>query len=482
MTRVKERGMGAIEADFQVAILMNDIEEAKKVSDELREIGIFAHYYHSLDDLWLSLNTTTPDLCIVDVKLMSLGTLLFKGHPKVKSNQLKYCFYYKESTKMLLNSTYGLKHYGLIRAEISLSDQLKSVLRRRNDELRLIDERAELQARLERLKLRSKRLSEVHEADSLKQSQHEQALDLIKNFGSVSSPNEFMTRVISMFESWEACSKFGIYHLNKTGQKLVSPKVQNTKYKIFPDLWLATECSEGINEYARSMAFDVTFGLIEGDITSISVRGNKSNPDIIILAEFAKSNLEHFEWKLLETKLESEYRSSLINFYKRESEDLYTENVFRTFTRMDDIQFHQVEAEQRFVLVDFSRLTNFLGTQLDNRFHWNTFYQEFTSELAELLSSKFKVSNLSFDKFIVSLDKKNLDLEFQKLKAFTEDFETWRYFEDTKVMFANDMAPKLKFINPSSINTIRLSADHFAEVMAPRLGGEKIHRTSPLEL
>lgn len=474
--------MSAVSADFQVAILMNDITEAKKVSDELREIGIFAHYYHSLDDLWLSLNTTTPDLCIVDVKMMSLGTLLFKTHPKVKSNQLKYCFYYKESTKMLLNSTYGLNHYGLIRAEISISDQLKSVLKRRNDELRLFGERAELETRLERLKLRSKRLSEVHEKDSQKQTQHEQALELIKNFGSVSSPNEFMNRVISMFENWDACAKFGIYHLNKTGQKLISPKVQNTKYQIFPDLWLASECSDGVNEYARSMAFDVTFGLIEGDITSITVNGNKTNPDIIILADFSISNLEHFEWKLLETKLESEYRSSLINFYKRESESTFTENIFSTFDRMDNIQFHHVEAEHRFVLVDFSKLTQFLGTQVDNRFHWSTFYKELTSELAELLNSNFKVSGLSFDKFIVSLDKKNLDLEFQKLKAFADDFESWRYFEDTTVMFANDLTPKVKFINPSSINTIRLSSDHFAEVMAPSLTGEKVNREPRLEL
>ena len=472
MTRFKENEMSAVAADFQVAILMNEIDEAKKVSDELREIGIFAHYYHSLDEMWLSLNTSTPDLCIVDVKLMSQGTLLFKNHPKVKSSELKYCFYYKESTKMLLNSTYGLNHYGLIRSEISIKDQLKSALRRRNDELRLQSEREELSTRLERLRVRSKRLSEVHDADHAKQLQHDKALELIKNFGRTNSPNEFMTRVVSMLESWEDCNKFGIYHLNKTGQKLISPNAKTTKYQHLPDLWLAAECEDGINEYAKAMAYDVTFGLLEGDITNISIRGNKSNPDIIILADFDKEKLSHFEWKLLETKLESEYRSTLIEFYKRDTHQTFEENIFNTFKRMDDIQFHQVEAEHKFVMVDFSRLTHFLGTQLDNRFHWATFHKEFTSELAEILNSKVKVSTLSFDKFVVSLDKYSLDLEFQKLKVFVEDFEAWRYFEDTTVMFANDMQPKLKFINPSSINTIRLSSDYFAEVMAPSIDSQ----------
>lgn len=465
--------MSAVSADFQVAILMNDIVEAKRVSDELREIGIFAHYYNSLDELWLELNTTTPDLCIVDVKLMSQGTLLFKSHPKVKSDELKYCFYYKESTKILLNSTFGLKHYGLIRSEVSLSDQLKSVLRRRNDELRLKAKTEELATRLERLKVRSKRLSETHQLDSQKQRQHGQVLNLIKNFGIVKSPNDFMDRVISMLSGWEACHKFGIYHLNKTGQKLVSPKIKKEKYKIFPDLWLATECDDGIDDYARAMAFDVTFGLIDGDIKSLAVRGNKSNPDILILAEFNKKELENFEWKLLEMKLDSEYRSSLIQFYKQESKQNFEESIYATFARMDDIQYHQVEAEHKFVLVDFSRLTHFLGTQLDNRFHWNTFHKEFVSELAALLSPNFKISILNIDKFIISIDKMTLDLEFQKLKAFTEDFEAWRYFEDTTVMFANDLQPKIKFLNPSSVNTIRVSHDHFTEVMQQTTNSSK---------
>ena len=76
--------------DFQIALLMDDISEAKALSDELREIGLFAHFYQTLDELWVSLNTYTPDLCIVDVKKMSQGQLLFKQHKKVKNNSSNF--------------------------------------------------------------------------------------------------------------------------------------------------------------------------------------------------------------------------------------------------------------------------------------------------------------------------------------------------------------------------------------------------------
>ena len=186
-------------SDFQVAILIEDIAEAKLISDGLREIGIFAHYYNELDDLWVSLNTYTPDLCIVDVKKMSEGTLLFKDHMKVKANELKYCFYYKDSTKVLLKSTYGLNHYGLVRAELNLTDQLKSVLRRRNEELRLIEKNDVMEQRIERLKLRGKRLTEAQEQSHILNVQHEKVKKLMRNFGAVSSPNEYIQRLISFF-------------------------------------------------------------------------------------------------------------------------------------------------------------------------------------------------------------------------------------------------------------------------------------------
>ena len=68
---------------LQVALLMDDIAEAKVISDTLRDMGIFAHYYSELDEYWVAANTQSPDLTIVDVKKMSQGTLLFKNHQKV---------------------------------------------------------------------------------------------------------------------------------------------------------------------------------------------------------------------------------------------------------------------------------------------------------------------------------------------------------------------------------------------------------------
>ena len=454
-----------LSANFQIAILIEDIVEAKAISDGLREMGIFAHYYQQLDELWVSLNTYTPDLCIVDVKMMSQGTLLFKQHPKVKSNELKYSFYYKDSTKVLLNSTHGLNHYGLLRAEVDIVDQLRSVLRRRNEELKLLEQNQIMEKRVDRLKLRGLRLTEAQEKNHLVQSQHHQVKKLIAAFGSTKTPNEFLNRVIHFFNEWEDCEAFGIYHLNSTNQKMIAPKARKKKYKVLPDLWLSSENDHGISNYACEMAYDVCYGLISDDIMSLRVFGTEMNPDVLIIGQFNQKNLKFFEWDLLENKLNSEYRKSLINFYREEQKSSHQQDIFETFQLMDDIQYYQAETDYKFVLVDFSKLMSAVSTHLDNRFHWKSFAKEFIAEMTEALSGDFRVSNYGTDFFVVSLEKENIETEYHKLKEYVADFQVWRYFEDNTIMLASDIAGTIRFVAPAAVNVMRQAKDSFSYVM-----------------
>ncbi|MBD65742.1 MAG: hypothetical protein CME62_11080 [Halobacteriovoraceae bacterium] len=440
---------------FQIALLIEDIVEAKNISDGLREIGIFAHFYQSLDELWVSLNTYTPDLCIIDVKLMSQGTLLFKNHPKVQEDELKYAFYYKDSTKLLLNSTHGLNHYGLLRAEVDIVDQLKSILRRRNEELRLSQQNETMMRRVERLKMRGQRLSEAQEESHKLRSQHQRVKKLINQFGTVNSANEYLNRLITFFDAWEECESFGVYHLNSTGQKLIAPKAKKAKYKILPDLWLTSENENGIASYAQEMAFDVSYGLISDRLLTLKIYGTEENPDVIVVGHFREDQLENFEWDLLENKLNSEYRKALINFYRSESDKSSQQNIFDTFQIMDDIQYHQAKTDHKYVVVSFSKLVHKVMTNLENRFHWKSFAREFQTDLREILTGDFHIANLGVENFVISLDKKFIETDYPKLKAFLADFQLWRYFEDTSVVLTDDINPTAKFIAPAAVNVMR---------------------------
>ena len=458
-------GSVQLKKDFQIALLIEDIAEAKIISDGLREIGIFAHYYQELDDLWVSLNTYTPDLCIVDVKKMSQGTLLFKQHQKVKNNTLKFAFYYKDETKVLLNSCFGLNHYGYLRAEVNIVEQLRSILRRRNEELRLLDLTETMEGRVNRLKLRSQRLSEQEEKNSQYISQNNEAQMLMNKFGKVSNIDDLNSRIITLFSEWDACLEFGLYQLNSTNQKLVSPRKSTPKYRALPDLWLATVCEEGISEYAQEMVYDVSYGVMGDKIITLKIHGTNDLPEMLLVASFQDKYLENIQWEMLENKLSSEFRKVLANYYRKDERKTFSDSIFSTMQNMDDIAFHKVESKMRYAMVDFSSLVNMIKQRSGNRFYWQAFAKEFTTELASILSGDFRISHFGVEHFIVGIDKKFIETDYQKLTSFVDDFQFWRYFEDSSLVVSNDLAPYVKFIAPSSVNLIRQAAHDVVDFM-----------------
>ena len=459
------KGKSPTRKEFQVALLMDDVVEAKTISDGLREIGIFAHYYQGLDELWVALNTHTPDLCIVDVKKMSSGQLLFAQHPKVKKNELKYAFYYKDSTKVLLNATFGMNHYGLIRAEVNLVDQLKSVLLRRNEELHLLEQVNDANARIQRLKLRSVRLNEAQEKNHQILKQDETCQELIHNLGSTNSFGEFHQRLIYLFSNWKDCAELGIYKLNSTHQKLVSIKSKEKKFKNLPDLWLSTACPEGISQYAVDMANDVCYGIMDEGLMTLNICGAYDRPDMLLIGRFDKTNTEFFNWKNLENKLSSEYRKLIVKEQRGQEVVNHVESVFTTFQNLDDIQYHQVEATHRFAVVDFSNLVSMIKQRTGNRFYWKAFSNEFLAEICEVLSGNFKISYYGVGAFLVGMEKKYIESDYNKLKAYVEDFQFWRYFEDSSVVISNDITPEVRFVAPSSVNVIRQMEDGHSDFM-----------------
>ncbi|MAZ47221.1 MAG: hypothetical protein CME65_01580 [Halobacteriovoraceae bacterium] len=441
--------------DFQVAILIEDIADAKALSDGLREIGIFAHYYQNLDEMWVSLNTYTPDFTIVDVKKMSQGTLLFKHHPKVKDGRLKFAFYYRDSSKLLLRSTFGLDHYGYVRGELNLVDQLRSVLRRRNHELQLSQQNIKLSQRLNRLRLRGRRLVQLQEKNNQQQKQDQNLADFMRGFGVVENLTDFKRRLVSTLDQWDSVLEFAVLELNETGQKLVAPRFNRPKYRVLPDLWLSKRSQTGISLFAQEMAYDVAYGVMEEGLTTIKIQGAHVDPDLLVMVQFNAAEVKGFNWDYLEMKLSSEYRrAALKESLRPESIDNKTDQ-FEIMQAMDDISFNQAASSYRHILLDFSALVGFVRQRPTNRFFWKTFAKELQAEVSKVLSGNFKFTSVGPAHFIVAVEKSFLETDHRNLNEYLQDFQYWRYFEDSSLVIRTDVRPSMRFVAPSSVNLLR---------------------------
>lgn len=451
--------------EFQVALLIDDIQETKRISDALRELGIFAHYYQDLDEMWVALNAYTPGFCIVDVKKMSDGKVQFKSHPKVKNQSLKIAFYYKDTNKILLSSTAGINHYGLIRDDLDLSQQLQAIINRRTEERKLEEQINDLTSRVSRLKVRGNRLTEKQEEHHHKIEQLENLNDLIRQVGRVQTQHAFYQRILHVFSNWESCLEFGMYYLNNSKQKLVSPKGLAKSYKQLPDLWLNDKNSDGIDGYAQEMASDICFSEIEGELVNIRIEGLYNGPDILIWGKFEANSTKYFHWDLLEEKLNSEYRKIIL--LERDSiVRPKTNSIHNLLYELDEIQFNQVQSKYRYALIDFSGFLTMVRNRPKLRLNWKQFISDFSMELEQIFkNSTYRLTPVTPGHFVFSIGRENLEQDFQKLKAYLQDLELWRYFNDNSVLMNIDIAPKMSLISPSSVNLIRQIEDSSFDFM-----------------
>lgn len=440
---------------FQVALLMDDISEAKAVSDALREMGIYAHFYNELDEYWVDANTQTPDFTIIDIKKMSQGTMLFKNHPKVLQEKICYSFFYKDQTKPLLGATYGLNHYGYIKKEIDLQGQLQSILKRRNEELHLIEKNIELTDRVERLQKRAQRVINDAQVSYNFENQFQSMMDLTDRLGIASSKEDYIRQIGNIFSEWEYCSGYGVYHLTQNGQKLISLKMSKPKYKELPELWLSTPSTQGIADYAMEMAEEVSFDSISSRLRQVKITGSFENPDIILLGRFDEDCLQDFHWGLLEERLSNKYRQYLLNNLTAKEEDKRSIKTWEAFSYMDDIYFHQAKSKHKLIEIDFSNLLNTIKEKHGNRFYWKSFYTDFNEELFSMLSGDGKVAEYGVQNQMVFIDKTYLETDFQRLRHLVSNFQYYRYFEDSNFIMSNEMIPEIKAVAPSSVNYIR---------------------------
>lgn len=444
-----------LKKDFSVAILMEDLHDAKELSENLRELGLYAHVHQELDEFWLSANAETPDFAIIDVAKMSQGSLLFKNHPKVVQNQMSYAFFYKETNSILLNSTFGMSHYGYIKKEVNQAGQLKSMLLRRQIELDLNSKNKELEGKVQRMAKRSRQISEGAEEFFQFEQDIQKLNQLVDKLGNFGSTDHFSDRVASVFSSWEFCESFSIYELNQTGQKIVSPQINVAKYKSLPSMWLGKVCSDGIELFAQEMAGEVALDEFEKrNLKMIKISGASKGPDMILIGQFKLDAIKHFPWSMLERELSGSYRSSLLVRKDHRVEGNQFIAFWDALSELDDIHFHQINSKSKVFSLNFKNLMSVISEKHANRFYFKAFFTDFLCDLASVVGNG-KISVTSVYDVMVFLNIDGIEKRLTDLKKFLADFSYWRYFEDGSVVMTQKMFPEVKMVAASSVNYLR---------------------------
>jgi hypothetical protein len=441
--------------ELSVAILMDDLASAKEIASALRLNQVLAHHYQNLDEFWVASKIQLPDLVIVDVTKMSQGSIQFKTHPHVQDGTLSYAFYSKDTTKILLQSTMGLNPVAYIHNDASLNAQIMSLVKKRQDDMRLRAQLAEMEQRITRLQSRSQRLI----SDRSSAEEFRAHFEFIRNFcmelEADNSRQDFVISLISKLEQWEAIDGYGVYELNQSGQKLISPEISRKKYHPFPSLWLGQTNTSGIEAFAQDMATHVANDLFEIEPVMLRIHAGSKHPEMVVFISFREERMMNYPWDVFESSLSSSLRRMKLHQQLPHYSSQFLP-MWEALDTMDKMQRAGTEADCRIICLSLIPLIDVAKKRTQNNFYWAAFFNDFFVQLSGRLQKSTKLSLMGPWHVLFFIPRENLEMETQMLQNFIRQFGYWKFFEDNSQILSEDMLPVLKHMPASSAHYFRI--------------------------
>ncbi len=472
---------------LSIALVMEDLSEAKELSDILRKTGVLPHVYQDLKTFWYESLEKIPSLSIIDVKMMTDGELLLKNHPYVKNDQLPLAFFHKKETEPLLYSTYEIFNFGTINSSQSLKGQIKSLLRRFNTMKEAEVEKLNLSIENKKLSNQVGRIVASHEKGR-EQDFYDQLLkSIVGRFEIQKKAEDFYSACEVVLSSVKEIKQFSILELSHNGQKLVSPKLFHSKFCHVPSLWLGQTSNKGIEFFAQNMASQVVLDMMGGDIMSLNVRDREENPRLIIFAKVEDEDfLGNFDWEFLERYLSGYLCHFLWRSDVFQEKDEMVWNPWQLFSKLDQVRFGKInsdpdvmevdkwEDEYTLIDIDFSNLIDLAREKKLVRFYWNQFFQEFFSRIVNQKKIDAKICPIGVQHISLLVRTDEPLKILNDIKAFTLRYPYWRYFEDVDIVLSRNMKPEVKMIP--------LSKDAYMDYLDSLEIEEDLDMAAPLQL
>jgi hypothetical protein len=449
--------------DLSVAILMDDLASAKEIASALRQNNILAQHFQNLDEFWVATNIQTPDLVIVDVTKMSLGSVQFRKHPKVVDQSLCYVFYSKDSTKVLLQSTLGLNPFGFIHHDASLNVQISTLMNRKVELLKNQAEVKNLELRVQRLQSRSQRLI----SDRSSAEEFRAHFEFIRNFcleieeGSLK--HDFSRSLLNKLENWEPIDGYGLFELNQSGQKLISPELNKKKHHPLPSLWLGQTNLHGIEPFAQEMANQVANDLFEIEPVMLKIHAGSQHPDLLLFVSFREERMMNFPWDVFESMLSSSLRRLKLHQHAPQYSSQFTP-MWEALDSMDKIQKSGSDSDTRILCLSLIPILDVAKKKSQNKFYWSAFFNDFFIQLSGRLNKSTKLSLFGPWHVMFFIPKEDLESEFLMLQSFVRQYSFWKFFEDNSQVLTEEMLPVLKLIPASSAHYLKIFEKEFEEM------------------
>lgn len=447
----------------RVSILMESWDKATELSRLFQQVEVLPTFCENLSELWRTLDREKPDLILVDIRKMSEGSLSLGDHPRMKGMAPQLVFFYENKDAPLLLTCHHIPHLGLIRGDLPLAGQLKSVLDRFNDRENLLASLKEEKKRDQKIEVKAERFRE--EVGSLKEKLYYQnlfhfSLDQLELF---QDEMNFEIAIKKYLEHFKEVKKFAIYQFSVDKKKLISYPKTADKMRSLPTIWLGKTEIKGSELAYEKLMTEAAVDRLDGEVLLFSLRSANNEKALYLFLQVENDLIENFPWDKLEWSL-----NGLLNHYEtRDGHALVKDDVLMThydlFSLMDlDVSGSIGEKGlmferdgKRFIHGDFSNLVDLFLSNTE-RVPWKTMFDELMRMLKIRSQVPYQLCLLNAENYIFVVDKLKSDQFFQSLKIETSRFPFWKYLDDKNFVLADQMKPQFEYIPADKSHLLKL--------------------------
>jgi hypothetical protein len=454
---MKPLGVLSMEERFKnlkIALIFDNLKLAQPISDQLREIGIFAEVYHEVETFWVASKTEKVDLVFAGVESLLKSSVELSLHQDIQDEKLSVVICYNSENQNFLNHEFNLKLQSFLNTEALLApqiiNQLNGALNSQKNNEKVEGYKAEMHKAHLNMRNIQKEVSEVYNFEE----QFVKYQTLCSGLEPCEDLSEYLNMVSNTLNHWQDCERFAMVELDSSHRKLLSPKIVLPKYHHLPMLATTDECQRGINPFTVDMAASAAMNHLGHDLVVVPVYGRYENPELLIFVKPVTSELIDFRWDLLSDSFSLIYKNMFLSnrdIHKTESHF----DFWLAMDEMDDVFYHNKKAQTKLININLRPLMNLIQRSSANRFNWLAFKRSFSRGISEMISSSEKFTFNGVSDVLVFVETRNVDSQYQLIKAFVEDFEYWQFFSDVDTVIKSLDIPKIEMIKQSSVNYLR---------------------------
>ncbi len=472
-----------------VFLLLDDLQDAQRLSFTFRKMGVVPHLYDSLEKFGKAVLKHKPDLAIVDLLKMREDNYVLKNHPFVRDESLPLVFFSDRETQHLLASSHGLFHFGVIQKAASYESQLRPLLKRVNKYLFMKYSNSEYKKQVEQKQKRVgellKNLQSYQEQESLKTIE----LRLLNQIEERLKRGSFMEACLQVLGQWDVVEQFSSFEMSSNGQRLFSQNKDVNlpqNYQPLPALWLGEANDHGIDSIVQTMALNQAKDFLGERLMALRVWGAAKNPDHLFLLRMDSEFSLEFNWSSFEKNLSRLYCRTLLEQKHFTEVDLkQTSQVLNGWEMLSFLDQQENQWRTRnssLVELRFEKLMSVIKENSELKFYWQTFLADFLGGLRKKIFRHYVTAAFGLERLCFLVRKQDLVPLREEMSSYAESFPYWRYFEDPTLMLATALNPSLETLpaqsrdyfeslvrRPQQIPVAKRSPKVYVQREAPRL-------------